>query len=78
MLKHPRGGVNQKQMKAIMAKLHANKHVGFERMKIYLMNQTNPRTNRYFTQKEAEEVAVSIYQKQIHKKDTTEIMKEKK
>lgn len=46
-------------------------------MKIYLMNQRNPRTDQYFTQKEAEEVAGSIYQKQIHKKDTTEIKKEK-
>ena len=78
MSKHPRGDVSQKQLRAIMAKLHANKHVGFERMKIYLMNQKNPRTNQYFTQKEAEGVANSIYQKQIHKKDTSEIMKEKK
>lgn len=78
MLKNPRGGVSQKQMRAIMAKLHAHKHVGFDKMKIYLMNQRNPRTNQYFTQKEAEEVAGSIYQKQLHMKDTTEIKREKK
>lgn len=64
MLKHPRGGVSQKQMAAIMAKLKNHEKVGFPNMVVYLMNERNHRTGGYFTKTEAEEIAAGIYRKQ--------------
>ena len=76
MLRHPRGNVSRKELKAIFAKLHAHKHVGFERMVIYLMNERDSRTGKYFTEQDAKEIASSIYRKQVANKE--HIAKEKK
>lgn len=78
MLKHPRGHVSPKELKAIMTKLHKHKHIGFDKMKIVLMNEMNHKTGRYYTEDEASAIAGSIFQKQKHMKEMGEIKQEKK
>lgn len=71
-----KGGISDRQLRAIHAKLKNHEHVGFDRMKIYLMNERDDKTGKFFTENEAKEIAGSIYQKQRHNK--LRIAKEKK
>ena len=72
----PRGGISKRQLKAIYAKLKKGNHVGFENMKIYLMNERNEQTGEYFTADEANNIAGSIYRRQVQNKK--QIAREKK
>lgn len=61
------GGITNRQLRKIHAMADAGKPIGFVNLKLVIMNNKNAHTGKYYTEKEADNIAGFINKTYKHK-----------
>lgn len=62
-----KGGITNKQLRAIKAKQEKGKPIGFDGLVLILMNTENPNTGKSYTPDEAKRIANMANKRYVHK-----------